>query len=798
MASLPSKDNKPRFNFDVEELNKKFTDSSSTYKDKAKEVGSFEWLATGVPDLKKDHPTFSIPVIGDTSGENISNAKKTGTKEIDGDWWAKYEEESDNVAEPRGLSERGKSLMKNQSRGKFYGSLVNKVHLIRVSNGLTPDDKKAYKRIQKEQAQTFFDLCERFNGNVQYDADDFLYCKNIGLPLNRMITLRRYPHATTDNIFDRFNQAQPDIARLVTFFTEDVNRLEDILSFSFGLRWKELTAEMEQHNIEGDQTGLTGFMGRVMKYIDPVLAQNVLRGEPSKNFNPMYDQNKVYGPVDSINSTHIRDVGFDFNKEFTLIFEYDANSYSGRTPEYAMRDILANVLAVTYNNGKFWGGARFWVGDRPTQYLSKFQGILNPLSVSQWVEKMREGIGGVIAQFSGGAEGSKIQAMKNAMKSIFSTVAKNAMAVGLGMILDKVGRASIITSNSLLSGEPIGNWHLTIGHPENPIMCIGNLLCMGVDIKFPTDELSYGDFPTKLMVEIRLKPAMAKDKAGIEMMFNMGKQRIYHNPKKIKLLSAKSSSNLAPSQRTKRVYDETVDNESILQTFNETFDYTPLEQKGDKLFNKNVELMIDGQDYTSNKDYDKDLLDTQNSYTASQLKEMAEEKGAYARLKEQAESRQNTMSGGYAGGTGAQNTAYGNSATPYNPNLIPNNTKGNVDKSKITPYCNYVTNHANPKPTGYCSKSVRIALQQCGVPVKHTKQAKDMHRPLMNVGFKQLPLNTQPQVGDICVLNAVGRHIDGHIAIWNGTQWVSDFKQKGLNVWRDIPPNQVTGAIYRP
>ena len=73
-----------------------------------------------------------------------------------------------------------------------------------------------------------------------------------------------------------------------------------------------------------------------------------------------------------------------------------------------------------------------------------------------------------------------------------------------------------------------------------------------------------------------------------------------------------------------------------------------------------------------------------------------------------------------------------------------------------------------------------------------------MHRPLMNVGFKQLPLNTQPQVGDICVLNAVGRHIDGHIAIWNGTQWVSDFKQKGLNVWRDIPPNQVTGAIYRP
>jgi hypothetical protein len=151
-----------------------------------------------------------------------------------------------------------------------------------------------------------------------------------------------------------------------------------------------------------------------MKYIDPVLSQNSLKGENALEFNPTFDQNKVYGPVDSINSTHIRDVGFEFDKEFSLLFEYELRSYSGRTPEFVMRDIIANALAVTYNNAKFWGGARMWVGERPTQYLSTFQGILNPSSVNEFVEKARTGLQSVVAQLSAGNGTSKIQALKNA------------------------------------------------------------------------------------------------------------------------------------------------------------------------------------------------------------------------------------------------------------------------------------------------------------------------------------------------------------------------------------------------
>ena len=70
-------------------------------------------------------------------------------------------------------------------------------------------------------------------------------------------------------------------------------------------------------------------------------------------------------------------------------------------------------------------------------------------------------------------------------------------------------------------------WHLTIGHPLNPILTMGDLLCTGVEVSFPDDTLSYGDFPTTIKATVKLKPAKPRDRAGIEMMFNHGQKRIY-------------------------------------------------------------------------------------------------------------------------------------------------------------------------------------------------------------------------------------------------------------------------------
>ena len=637
-------------------------------------TAGFTGMTPGInpnPNNIDQYVSDGIDKIGSVSNKLrgfVQNKRHLTDSEMN--WWPKYKDQTSNVGRPRGVDDEVfKKFNESKKHGTFNGSLVNKVHIMRVGQ-IPASDKDLASKIS-ENSVTFSDLCRKYNGVIQYDPDDFLYCSKLGLPVNRLITLRRFPYGVTDNIYDKYNQSHPDIARMVTFFTNEVNKLEEILSFSFGLKWKELTAEMEQHSMLGDQSGLGGFMGRIMKYIDPVLANNKLQGENALNYNPTFDQNKVYGPVDSINSTHIRDVGMEFSKEFTISFEYELRSYSGRTPEYAMRDIIANALAVTYNNAKFWGGARYWVGERPTQYLDTFQGILNPSSVNQFVEKARTGLKGIVADIGGKSGGSKIQALKNAMSTTMRTILKNAMSVGIGKILDSVGRASIITSNSLLSGEPIGNWHLTVGNPDNPILCIGNLMCTGMEIKFPTDELSYGEFPTKVTFEVRLKPGMAKDKAGIETMFNMGRQRIYHNPKKI-TIQRKNLDKLSPSERTERTYSDTdidsVDSEKILHTFNETFDFMPLTQTGTgkeaKVSGKNVELIIDGTEYKSTTNYDEQLIASSESFPD------------YANDKKigddfDASQQQNNKIGTMNGGIGGSNGPYSGN---YQTNVIGNPT----------------------------------------------------------------------------------------------------------------------------
>lgn len=417
-------------------------------------------------------------------------------------------------------------------KGESYTSLVNRLHIIKV-HGLDPDDSKNYTGVNKDRfsPKTFSDLCKMQLGACQYDPEDFLYCRNMGFPINRLITLRRFPVPCTDNIYDKSVQAEPDIARMVTYFSQEVNKLDEILSFSYGMKWKELESEYEQATMQGSQTGFEGWMNKFMTYMDPKLAKNKLQGDNKVNVDPKYDQNKVYGPVDSITSTHIRDVGLKFEKDFEITFEYELRSLSGRTPEFAMKDILANVLACTFNNGKFWPGARYWVGERPSSFYQHFQ-YMNPDNIEQFLFGAHKDMKAALNMFKGDGT-SAINALKTAMK--------NAMAIAIGKFLDKLGRPSIPTMNSLLNNEPTGYWHLTIGNPDNPIMCIGNLICDDVDVSFPTDSLSYGDFPTKMMVKVKLKPSMPKDKAGIEMMFNFGKSRLYYAPKTIAVNRHKSS-----------------------------------------------------------------------------------------------------------------------------------------------------------------------------------------------------------------------------------------------------------------
>ena len=458
---------------------------------------------------------------------------------------------TDNIATPKGAA----TLEGKLKKGQITTSVVNRLHLIKLANDFPYQDKDYHKLKSAFEIKSFIDLCNMDAQALAYDPDDFLYCKNVHFPINRMITLRRFPYPCTDNIWDKETQGEPDIARMIGYWDQETNKLEELLGFSYKMKWKELTAEYEQAGMQGEQSGLSGYMKKAMKVFDPELWKNDLRGDNANNYDPKHDQNKVYGPVDSITNTHIRDIGLEFTKDFEITFEYELRSINGRTPEYAMKDIIGNILACTYQNAKFWPGARYWVGERPSKFTQHFQ-YMNSDDIDKVLTSTANDLKSLFATFS--SKGSAIQQLKAAMTG--------GIGVALGKILDKVGRPGILVMNSLLSGEPTGFWHLTVGNPMNPVLSMGNLICEDVEFSFPTDSLSYGEFPTKLQVKVKLKPGQAKDRAGIETMFNMGKHRMYFAPKTVTVNHAKHI-----GRQTRGFFG--FDSKSIDRALEHTFDF---------------------------------------------------------------------------------------------------------------------------------------------------------------------------------------------------------------------------------
>lgn len=363
-------------------------------------------------------------------------------------------------------------------------------------------------------------------GAAIYKPEDFIYVERLKkLPVNKMVTLRRFAYPVVDDIFSVNSvDGEPDVSRMVTFSDQDNNKLSELMSFSFGMNWRELTSTMEQINMSGGgQEGISGYMKKVMGLVDPTFGNDRLRGDNALNFNPLHDTNKSYGAVDSISRTHIRDVGLNFDQDIKLTFNYKMRSFNGVNGKAAFMDLLSSILVCTTNDAKFWGGARFWQGRRPTKYLHNLK-FLSPRSFDDFLNGAQETFKGFLSKGSGDTKEDARNMLKN--------VASNAFNMGFGKILDKIGRPGIPYMNSLLTGNPVGEWHITMGNPLNPTMAIGNLILTNTTVSFG-DILGRDDFPEDIKVECTLKHAMPRGRAEIEQMFNFGRGRMYWKPKDV-------------------------------------------------------------------------------------------------------------------------------------------------------------------------------------------------------------------------------------------------------------------------
>ena len=116
--------------------------------------------------------------------------------------------------------------------------------------------------------------------------------------------------------------------------------------------------------------------------------------------------------------------------------------------------------------------------------------------------------------------------------------------------------------------------------------------------------------------------------------------------------------------------------------------------------------------------------------------------------------------------------------TTYNPRL-------NVDKATQHATDHVVPPAEHPFGIGKCAQHVREALRAGGINIPAAGViAKDYGPVLEKYGFKPLDptpaANYSPMRGDIVVIQKTTKNENGHIAIYNGNNWVSDFKQQGF------------------
>ncbi|MBV8043726.1 CHAP domain-containing protein [Pluralibacter sp.] len=91
----------------------------------------------------------------------------------------------------------------------------------------------------------------------------------------------------------------------------------------------------------------------------------------------------------------------------------------------------------------------------------------------------------------------------------------------------------------------------------------------------------------------------------------------------------------------------------------------------------------------------------------------------------------------------------------------------------------YAKTHAQPQSTGNCAHYVTKAIRNGGgLNIPNTRSAKDIGITLVNAGFRLV--YDQPHAGDVAVIQSIPHHDHGHVCIYDGQQWISDFVQRSM------------------
>lgn len=122
----------------------------------------------------------------------------------------------------------------------------------------------------------------------------------------------------------------------------------------------------------------------------------------------------------------------------------------------------------------------------------------------------------------------------------------------------------------------------------------------------------------------------------------------------------------------------------------------------------------------------------------------------------------------------------------------------------VEKFADHLRKRARNHSQGICAKRVREALEAGGGNTKgHPHVAKAWAGTLIRMGFRELvvddPANFIFLKGDIVVIQPyLSGNTAGHIAGYDGKQWISDFKQHDFWSGPGYRSNKPRYVFYRP
>lgn len=384
-------------------------------------------------------------------------------------------------------------------------------------------------------------------------------------------------------------QTSQDIGRLIAWFDTEDNRLEDICTYEMSMEWKEIHNEIQEIDSKEDSES-RGILGAFINTTNKAYNsfQNSVYGGPGNSLisragnsilshlgskfhidlsqkandnlelqRMSSDQHKVWEPANTVRDTHLYDGKLTLSQDINLTFSYKLRAYDNINPKSAMLDLIGNVLEVTYQRGTYWKGSRRWIG--PPQNKQSWENAYS------FIDKKYEDLGGLVASLADGSlkmsdilgnianylNELKSQLSWENIKNMAETSVEELKSLGVdgitqkvaqlakvaddkfniggalgGLLKSSIGRPSLYAMNSLVDGGPCGFWHLTIGNPFNPIMCIGNLIMTSSKVT-QCGPLGVDDFPSELKVTVSLKPGRSRDATEISRYYTKGIGSIY-------------------------------------------------------------------------------------------------------------------------------------------------------------------------------------------------------------------------------------------------------------------------------